>query len=76
MPVAPGWRNAAGMFGLAMRSCFLVVLGLAVPAAAQPVSPPDVRPDVLRDGPPASVLIPTATIDNSLEITGEELDAD
>ena len=54
------------MFGLLMRlkllAWALVIPGLAVAAQPEPAPP--------------SVLIPTATIDNSLEITGETLDAD
>lgn len=66
LPVSARWRIGFVMFGLVMRAWAVALLGLAVPVVAQPALPP----------PEPAPLIPTASIDNSLEITGETLDAE
>lgn len=62
----PGWRIAITMFRLSFRSLapalLLLVPGIALAAQPAPV--------------PERVLIPTATVDDTLEITGEALDAE
>jgi predicted aspartyl protease len=54
------------MFGLVMRAWAVALLGLSVPIMAQQAAP----------AAEPTPLIPTASIDNSLEITGETLEAE
>ena len=65
LPVGVQRRIGAVMFGRVLRVFAVGVLAMAQPVLAQPAAPvPEPMP-----------LIPTASIDNSLEITGETLDA-
>jgi predicted aspartyl protease len=66
LPVPARWRIGPVMFGLVMRAWAVALLGLAVPIMAQPAAP----------AAEPTPLIPTASIDNSLEITGETLEAE
>ena len=70
LPVGVQRRIDADMFGRVLRVFAIGALAFAVPVAAQ-VTAPSVAPAA-----EPMPLIPTATIDNSLEINGETLDAD
>jgi len=75
LPAAMGWRIGTRMLPLLLKSLVPAVLmslsGLAL-AAAPPAPPPALSPPP----EPEQVLIPTATVDDSLEITGDAIDAE